>query len=122
MSLSAIGLNRDSTAITAMIRSGIEPIRVPSRYAVATRLRVASIETAYRFASEAASASISGEHRARQRSSRASTKRFPFAEASACAGRRGKARADARRPDARGGTTPTQRVPATRDDGAAAKR
>jgi hypothetical protein len=52
-------LNRDSIAITAMIKSGSIPIMWPSRYAVATRLRVASTETRYRFASEAAIASIS---------------------------------------------------------------
>ncbi len=60
MSLAAIGLKRDSMAMTAMISSGSRPIRWPSPYAVSTRPRVASGAIRYRLAMTPASASISG--------------------------------------------------------------
>src|SRR5437764_29804 len=58
-SLCAIGLNLDSTAITAMINSGSTPITLPSRYAVPTSSRVASSEMRYLLATALATASIS---------------------------------------------------------------
>src|SRR5207302_3978127 len=59
-SLCAIGLNLDSTGITAMINSGSTPITLPSRYAVPTSSRVASWEMRYLLAIALATASISG--------------------------------------------------------------